>query len=336
MDKVKIYGFYALAAVGGLAVVVILVIVFVRLIPAQRASNTSYYGTSGGAYAPMAPTMQSVGDSILGTLGKSLSYESSRSGSAPATSPSPASTASEGELTQRKIVKNASLSLLVRKAEDAASAIAALAEKSGGFVQNSQIYEVSDGVKAGTVTFRVPADKFSEAISEVKKLAVKVQSEQTNASDVTEQFVDIEARLKNLQAQETQYLEILKTAKTVKDTLDVTQYLMSVRGQIEQLQGQLKYLSRQVDMSTISVSLTAEAEVQVFGIQWRPLTVLKQALKSMLSGLVNFIDALIGFVFGLPVYLARIALTAAVAVFGWKLLRWIWKKFIKSGTTLGS
>ncbi len=233
----------------------------------------------------------------------------------------------EGPLTQRKVVKNGSLSLLVKKAEEVAASIQAVAERLGGFVQDSQVYEVSAGVKSGTVTIRVSADKFNEAVSEIKKLAVKVERENISAQDVTEQFVDLEAQLKNYRAEEQQYLRIMEQALTVQDTLDVAQRLAYVRGNIERTQGQLQYLSRQVDMSTITTMLTAEADIEVFGIRWRPLFVVKQAFRGLLSGLTGYVDAMIAFVFRLPVYLLWIATLAVIIFLAWKVTMWIKRKF---------
>ncbi|MCH7604835.1 DUF4349 domain-containing protein [Patescibacteria group bacterium] len=233
----------------------------------------------------------------------------------------------EGELTQRNVIKNGTLSLLVKNAEEVAQSIQALAERLDGFIQNSRIYEVSDGVKSGNVTIRVPADDFNEAMSEIKKMATKVESENVNARDVTEQFVDLEARLKNFRAGEEQYLRIMDQADTVQDTLQVAQQLNRVRGQIEQIEGQLQFLSSQVDMSTITVSMTAEADIEVFGIQWRPLFILKQAFRDMLGGLTGYINAMIRFAFQLPVLLLWLATILVVLGIGWRVVQRIWQRF---------
>jgi len=237
---------------------------------------------------------------------------------------------SDGALTQRKIVKNGSLSLLVKKAEEVASDIRALAARLNGFISDSRIYETSAGIKSGSVTLRIPADRFDEALTEIKKLAVKVESENINAQDVTEQFIDLEARLRNFKRQEEQYIEILKRANSVQNVLSVTQQLTSIRGQIEQIEGQLQYLSRQVDMSVITVALIAEADVEVFGIRWRPLYVLKQSLRSMFGGLTSYVDAMIWFVLYLPVIILWLATGAIIVIVGWKVVKWMKQKFFSS------
>ncbi len=233
----------------------------------------------------------------------------------------------EGELTQRKIIRNGTLQLLVKKAEETAQEIKSISEKLNGFVSESYVYEVSQGTKSGNITIRVPADKFDTAMEGIKKLAVRVEKETINAKDVTEEFVDLEARLKNLRAEEEQYLGIMKQARTVEDTLKVTAKLSQVRGQIERIQGQLKYLSDKIDMATITANLTSEADVELFGIHWRPLFVVKQSFRNMLNSLTGYIDTIIAFLFVLPAILLWL-ITAVIVLFaGHKIIRWLWQKF---------
>lgn len=238
------------------------------------------------------------------------------------------------EIAERKVIKNGSLELLVKSAEKTASDIQGVAERLGGFTASADIYNVAQDAKSGRVTVRVPADKFNLAFDEIKKLAIKVERENSSAQDVTEQYIDLESRLKNLRAQEAQYLEVMKKANTVEDILNVTNRLSEVRGQIEQIEGQLKYLTSQVDMTSITASLTEEGDVEVFGINWRPLYVAKQALRNTISGLAGYVDSMINFVFQLPVILLWLVTIGLIALLGWKILRWIWRKFNNSQSTI--
>jgi hypothetical protein len=217
--------------------------------------------------------------------------------------------------------------LIVDKAEVAAKSIQTITEGAGGFVSYSEIYEVSDGIKTGSVTVRVPADKFDQALTDIKKLANKVERENVDAQDVTEQYADLEAQLRNLRATENQYLEIMKKAAKVSDILEVQQRLSDVQGQIEQIQGQMQYLNRQVDMSTINVSLTAQADVQVFGIEWRPLFIAKQALRNLISGLTGYINFIIALIFFLPVLALWLVTLGIVLFLFWKVGKWLKKRF---------
>jgi len=238
---------------------------------------------------------------------------------------------SELDLENRSVIKNGFLSLLVKKAEEQAKEIAKIAENNNGFVENSNIYEVSDGIKNGSIAIRVPEDKFSAVMDEIKEIAVKVESEQINSTDVTDQLVDFDARLKNLIVSEERFLEILKKADTVEDILSVQKILNDVRGQIERLEAQLKNLSGRVSMSSISVSLTSEPDVQVFGIIWRPLYIAKQAVRDGLFDLRAYTDGLTRFIIRLPVLILKLA-TYFIGLFivfliGRKFYRWTRKKF---------
>lgn len=236
-------------------------------------------------------------------------------------------TNSTAPASDRKVIRTGDLKLLVAKAEATSEQIKTIANTLGGFVDNVYIYDVTDASKAGSVTIKVPADKFDNAVKEIKKLAIKVENEKVSASDVTEAWVDLQARLKSLQAEEAQYLEIMKDAKKVEDVLKVTENLSSVRSDIERLQSKIKYLSGQVELSSITVSLEEDADVQVFGLRWRPLIVLKQALRNMLNGLTGYADAIIGFIFILPTLILWIVTGIAVLWVVRKIYRFVKTKF---------
>lgn len=218
----------------------------------------------------------------------------------------------------RKVIQNASLSIVVNKAREAVEQIKSVAKKWNGFVEYANIYETGDNRTAGSITIRVPSKHLDDALREVKETAIKVTHENVNAQDVTKQFVDLEARLRNFKAQEEQYLLILKRAEKISDILSVTQSLSSVRENIERLQTEMNYLSAQIEMASISVKLTAEADVKIFGVVWNPMQEIKRALNDLVESLVQFANGVISFIFFIP----------ALAL--WLLLVWlggwvIWK-----------
>ena len=134
----------------------------------------------------------------------------------------PQDVATEDADKDRKLVRTSSLELVVAKPAEAAEKIRALAERVGGFLARSQIRGDQD-ISGGSLTIRVPAARFEDARSEIRKLGLRVESERIEAQDVTRQYVDQGANLRNLRAEEGQYLGILKQAKTVKDTLEVSE-----------------------------------------------------------------------------------------------------------------
>lgn len=216
----------------------------------------------------------------------------------------PENVGGEALLTEaRKVVRSGVLDLVVNKTEEAARRVQTIAQGVGGFVESLQVYEIGDGRKSGSVTIRVPAGKFTEVMESLKALAINTENEVVNTQDVTAQYVDMEARLKNMRAEEEQYLTIMERAVKIEDVLNVAQRLSDVRGRIEQLEAQLKLLKEEVEMSSIVVNLTAEGDIEVFGIHWRPLVVVRQAFRDMLESLTEYADQMIQFVFRLPVLL---------------------------------
>lgn len=229
----------------------------------------------------------------------------------------------------KKIIKNGSLSLIVKNTEESIFKINDIAKSFEGFLENSNVYEVSEGVKSGNITVRVPSRNFMNAMEALKKVAVKVSNESISSNDVTAQYVDLEAEVKNYKAEETQYREIMSRAVKIEDVLNVSAKLAEVRGKIDRTQAQINYLSRQVEMSTISLSLTGESEVKIFGIVWRPFTVLKQSIRNLFADLANLADWIIGFIFKLPVLIIKLALIVfvifvAIKVFK-KIINFLWK-----------
>ncbi len=315
-QKIKQIGFYKIGFFAIVGIVVVLLLGSIIL----ASLNSARTKTGGSMMNPLSAPGYRISD---------LLTESSKEGSVI----SQTAQAQEGQLTQRKIIKNGSLSLLVKKIEDSVQSIQSLTKTFGGFVTSSQVYENSAGMKSGTITIRFPADRFEEAMAAIKNFAVKVEREDVNAQDVTEKFIDLEARLRNLEAQEIQYLEIMKRAFNVNDILQVQQRLGDARGQIEQIQGQIQFLSRQVDMSTITISMISEADVEVFGIYWRPLFVVKQSFRNMLSGLTGYVDSMIAFIFFLPRLILWLATILFLAYLAWRLFKWFKPKLFPPHVT---
>jgi len=244
----------------------------------------------------------------------------------------PVSGAAEAK-TDRKVVRSGALDLVVDKAEEAARQVQALAEGAGGWVESLRVYDVGDSQKNGSVIIRVPADKFKEVMENLKGLAINVESEVVNAADVTDQYVDMEARLKNMRAEEEQYLAILKQAEDIEDILNVTQRLHKVRERIERMEAQLKLLAEEIKMSSITVSLTAEGDIEVFGVHWRPMVVVRQATREMLESLTGYVDAMIKFVFAVPALLLWLVTWAVGLLIVWKVGKAIKRKWFSKNLT---
>src|SRR5262249_9726725 len=146
-----------------------------------------------------------------------------------------------------------------------------------------------------------------EARAEIRKLGLRVENDRIEAQDVTRDYVDREARLRSLHAQEEQYLAILKHATTVKDTLEVVSNLDQVRSEIEQQKAEFDALSKQVETVELTVGFTAEVDTQVFGLHWRPLYHLKVAARDGLNSVGDYVATLTSFFFYLPTILLWLA-----------------------------
>ena len=181
---------------------------------------------------------------------------------------------------ERKIIKTGYITLEVEDVVETMGKVAGVADELGGYVVSSHKREVESKIY-GSITIRVPADRFDEAFDRLRHLAIAIPYESTEARDVTEEYVDLQARLHNLEATETQYLALLEKATTVEEMLKVQQALSDVRGEIERIEGRIKYLERTTDMALIEVSLE---ETKKLAEPWSP----SDALKSAVRGLTTF------------------------------------------------
>ncbi len=236
-----------------------------------------------------------------------------------------ASSGKPDTLDARKIIRNGSLELLVNDVGQSIDKIGFIVTGVGGFVEKST--QTNSGGHSASVTVRVPAARLDQAVAQIKGLATSVDRESVEVRDVTREYIDLDARLRNAQAEEAQYLQILKHATTIKDTLDVTEKLSDVRGRIEQMQGEMKFLTAQIDMSTLEISLRAEADATVAGIRWRPLRQAKIAMSDMVAGLADWVDSVIAFFINLPLIAVWFLSIVALIVVAVRLLRFLWRRF---------
>jgi hypothetical protein len=238
---------------------------------------------------------------------------------------------------ERKIIRNGHLRLLVSDVVRASEQISNVVSVFSGFVESLSLsdgsniygyqYDRSMGKgKSGSMTVRVPAEKFDSAMGSIKALATRVESESSNSQDVSAQYVDLEARLKILRATEERYLALIAAAKNVEEVLKVESYLSNTRENIERIQGQINLLSRQVAMSTISIELVSEPSPVVETEAWRPMTVAKQALQNLTKGVIDLANNAIAFLIILPLLLIHIALWVVALLIAWRVGKWLYGK----------
>ena len=226
----------------------------------------------------------------------------------------------------RKLVRSGAIQAVVKNPNAAAQQIEKVVLQLGGFVESSEILGTKNDASA-FIVIRVPADRLQEAEKQISDLVVRIENETTTVSDSTRDYVDREARLRNLRAEEAQYLAIMRSANHVKDMLAVTEKLSDVRGEIEQGQAEFETLSRQVETASIKISLSTEVDTQVLGIQWRPLYQVKVAVRDGLSSVADYAITMLGLIFQLPAAALWLATVISLAALSWRILRWVWRTF---------
>jgi len=244
---------------------------------------------------------------------------------APAYEGSSSSLAAMPPAVQRMIIQRASLELVVTDAAESMEDIKDLVRELGGYIADSNAWQQGDWLRA-RLTLRVPAESLETALDQIKALAVKVQRESLSGEDVTEQYTDLGARLRNLEATEKELLALLtevreKPNSTAEDILDVHRRLSEIRGEIEQAKGRMQYLEQMTAMATIDVELVPDPLAQpVVEPGWAPLRTLTEASRSLVRSLKGLVDILIWLVIYLLPILLLVAIPIVLLVL---LIRWL-------------
>jgi len=234
--------------------------------------------------------------------------------------------------SDQKVIKNGNLTLRVGSVDRAAEEISDIAKNNNGQIFSSNIYQSKADVKSGSVTLKVPVNNFEKTISEVKKIATLVVREFTSGQDVTEEYQDLQGQLKNKQAEEQSFTRILNQAQKIDDILAVTRELSRVRGEIESLEGRIKFLNSQTDMATISANITEDQNVTMVD-SWRPFHIAKEAVNSLIRMAQGFIGFLIVFVITvIPVAFLYLLTIFVIYLIGKKIYRKI-RKNKENGAT---
>lgn len=154
----------------------------------------------------------------------------------------------------RRIIKTGEMTVEVEGLPDALGKTRGIADRAGGYVADVNVTEDTEGRRRGTVTVRVPAEKFDEVFKALQEIGLPLSFSEA-AQDVTEEWVDLEARISNKKEEEAALLALLKRKGELSDILEIQRETFRVRGEVEQLEGRLRYLKNQVSLSTISATL---------------------------------------------------------------------------------
>lgn len=198
------------------------------------------------------------------------------------------------EITDRKVIQESDVSLLVKDVRQSADAIIAKSASMGGYMVNSYFNNPGEAPSA-TVTVRVPATKLTEYLSFLRSHGVKVVSENLSGQDVTDQYVDINSRIATLLTTKAKFEQILSQATEVSDILNINQQIINIQSQIDSYKGQQQYLDKSAQSSRVTIYLSTDEFSLPFAPSdtWRPEVIFKQAVRSLVSLLRQLGSAII-------------------------------------------
>ena len=308
---------------------------------AAPATEAPSFDTAAEAPAGMDPFSQA------GVPAERSEAEESSVDQAQAPAPMPTAAAFElanasGDLTviersNRMIVKNADVRLMVSDTDVAIDRATQIIGDAGGYIVSSRVWYqdyYGNNLKYAAITIGVPVDEFEKVLSRLRGLAVRVVDEVASGEDVTEQYVDLQSQLQNLEATRARIQEFLKDAKTVDEALRINQELANIESQIEQIKGRMNYLNDRSAYSTITVNLepelpmltptpTATPQPTATPIPWKPgeeFGKAKGTVTILYQGIGNFLIWLVVVI--LPVVLPP-------ALILWGIWKWLNRKTIK-------
>lgn len=200
----------------------------------------------------------------------------------------------QAQTTIRLVIRNATLSIIVKDPGASMNAIAKMAEEMGGYVVTSNLskYTTRDGFELpqAQINVRVPAEKLNGAMDTIKAMVenkdTDILNENVSGQDVTKEYTDQKSRLTNLENAEKQLQKILEETTKTDDVLAVYNQLVAIREQIEVTKGQIKYYEESAALSSISVNLAAQDSVKPIAIGgWQPVGVARDAIQALINTL---------------------------------------------------
>ncbi len=208
-------------------------------------------------------------------------------------------------IPDRMIIYNGNLALVVRDTLAAQEEIVTLIDELGGHVVSSGSFRYEGGLSSINMTLRVPAARFQETMTALRGLALEVTRDSISSEDVTQEYVDLDSRLRALEVKAVRLEELMDEAEDTEAVLAVYRELSATQQEIEQVKGRMQYLERSAAMATITVSLTPDELAQPIEIAgWRPAGTAKRAIEALIGAVQFLLDASIWIIiFVLPVLL---------------------------------
>ena len=269
--------------------------------------------------AGAGPVLDTVGSAIGGNAGRDAS-KGGGDGALPAATAGPAAAVDEngqaiGECDDALIVRTGSLGIEVADFDAALAKAHTAITGLGGYVSGSQMATDGDQPYA-SITYRIPSDRWDDALAALKALGTKIVNEQTQAVEVTTAVVDLDARIENLRVTEHSLQAIMAQATKIPDILEVQSQLTTVRGEIEQLTAERDHLRDQARYGTLTVgwSMPVVAVATVQGA-WDPAAIVDEALAQLVQLGQSVLTAGIWLtIVGLPLLLVGLVIFGLILV----------------------
>ncbi|HEX2911211.1 MAG TPA: DUF4349 domain-containing protein [Chloroflexia bacterium] len=256
----------------------------------------------GSATATPAPAATTAAATTAAATTAAASNAFSGNGKLPANSGTPSPEQSQ-ESIDRKIIRNATISIVIDNIEDSLAQLRNLAVSQGGYVLQENTNQPQGNRPVGMIVLQVPSQNYENAITKIRQLAKEVTRQESSAQDVTEEYVDLRSQIVNLQRTEQGLQKLMDKAQNLSDIMSLQKELTAVRGEIEQRQGRLNYLDKKAAMSTITVNLSLPS-VEVPAVKpaeesaWHPAETTGEAWSAsllLLGNLGNIILRLVVF-----------------------------------------
>jgi len=255
----------------------LLLVIIVFLTLSSVKNSIGINGISGGVPTLMMDQTVSGGTESFGPVAKSAMMAPINQDYTP-----------QPGITNRMVVENSYLSLLVKDVTSVKDAIITYAQTNGGYMVDSNVSNPQDAPSA-TVTIRVQSAKLKEALAYLHSLSVKVVSENLQGTDVTDQYVDVEKRITLLENTKAKFETILTTAKEISDITNVTREILNYQDQIDSLKGSQMALEKNAQLAKITVYLSTDEIALPYAPSemFRPNVIFKLAVRSLVGILRN-------------------------------------------------
>lgn len=252
----------------------ILIIILIRsklnssAIPLTSSTGTDYYGSSPTMMRGIGGAPSPLGNADSGIISNTMMQKE----------------VAPTDTSNRVVIQTSYLSLLVKDVRSSTDQILTYTKQIGGFMVNTYFNNPGE-TPSGTVSIRIPTSQLNPALKYFRDLSLNVVSENLEGDDVTDQFVDNQARLATLNKTKTKFEDILEKATKIEDILNVQRELINLQSQIDAIQGQLQYMQKSADFTKITIYLSTDEFSLPYAPHdaWRPEVIFKQAVRSVVQ-----------------------------------------------------